>query len=205
MRITLIVLLCLGGLPTGAMTAEPTVLELLTARLTGTFSNADQARGDQNFREITLHLARIWPDRTDGPWLYAEQALPDAPDHPYRQHVYQLALRPDGSIESRVFELADLIKATGAWQDPARFAALKPADLISCEGCAVIYQVQSDGTFKGATEGKGCASSLRGAAYTTSETIVGEHRLTTWDRGYNAKGAQVWGSIHGGYEFKKVE
>ena len=205
MRITLIVLLCLGGLTTGTIASEPTALELLTTCLTGTFSNADQARGDQNFREVTLHLARIWPDRTDGPWFYAEQALSDAPEHPYRQHVYQLALRPDGSLESRVFELSDLIKATGAWKDPARFASLNPADLISREGCTVIFHVQPDGTFKGATEGQGCASTLRGAAYTTSETTVDTHRMTTWDRGYNAKGAQVWGSIHGGYEFKKVE
>ena len=205
MRNPLIVLLCLGGLTTGAFATEPTALERLTACLTGTFSNADQAKGDQNFRAVTLHIAPVWPELTDGPWLYAEQSLSDAPDHPYRQHVYQLTVRPDGSLESRVFELSDPIKVTGAWKDPARFAQLKSTDLISRDGCTLIYHVQPDGSFKGAIEGNGCSSTLRGAVYTTSQTTVDEHRMTTWDRGYNAKGVQVWGSIHGGYEFKKVE
>jgi CpeT protein len=185
--------------------AEPTALERLTACLTGAFSSAEQARGDQNFRNVTLHAARIWPERADGPWLYVEQALTDAPDHPYRQRVYQLAARADGSLESRIFELNDPIGLTGAWQDPSRFAKLDPAGLITRAGCAVIFHPQPDGSFKGGTEGQGCASTLGGASYAISEATINTRQVITWDRGFNAAGTQVWGSLHGGYIFKRVE
>ncbi len=204
MRLPLLAFLSLF-LFTGRAVAERTSLEQLANTMSGTYSTADQARGDQNFRNITLHLARIWPDRTDGPWLYLEQALTDALDHPYRQRVCQLAARADGSFESRVFELTDLIGLTGAWKEPARFAKLDPSSLIPCVDCTVILQVQPDGSFKGGTEGNGCGSTLRGASYATTETSISNQQIITWERGYNASGVQVWGSIHGGFIFKKIE
>jgi CpeT protein len=185
--------------------ADPTALERLAASLTGTFSTSEQARSDQNFRDVTLHGVRIWPGSSDGPWLYAEQTLTDAPDHPYRQRIYQLVARSDGALELRVFELNDPIGFTRAWQDPARFAKLDPASLIARVGCAVILHLQPDGSFKGGTEGRGCASTLGGASYTTSEATISARQLITWDRGYNAAGTQVWGSIHGGFIFQRVE
>ncbi len=200
------ILISLGLLlPASLLRAEPTALEHLTVFLTGTFSNADQARGDQNFRNSTLHVAPIWPDRTDGPWLYLEQALADAPAHPFRQLVYQLASRPDTSMEIRVFDLADPIAATGSWKEPARWARWQPAQLIPRPGCNLVLQLQPGGVFKGGSEGTGCASSLRGASYSTVESTITNLEITLWERGYNAAGVQVWGSIHGGYVFKRVE
>ena len=190
---------------TGRAVAEPTLLERLITGMTGNYSNTDQARGDQNFHDVALHIVRIWPDRTDGPWLYLEQALTDAPEHPYRQRVYQLAAQAGGSFESRVFELTDPIGLTGAWKEPARFAKLDPSSLTPCAGCTVILHAQPDGSFKGGTEGNSCASTLRGASYATAETTVGNQQIITWERGYNASGVQVWGSIHGGFIFKKIE
>ena len=67
-----------------------------------------------------------------------------------------------------------------------------------------MLHVQPDGSFKGGTEGKGYSNTLRGASYATMEVVVSEKQMMTWDRGYNASGTQVWGSIHGGYEFKKL-
>lgn len=196
----LVCFLCAGRV----LAVEPPAVERLAAGMTGAFTTADQARGDQNFRDVTLHVAPIWTDRADGPWLYFEQALTDAPDHPYKQHVYQIAARTEGALELRIFDLPDPISATGAWKDPALLAKLSPAGLISHLDCTVILRAQPDGAFKGGTEGKGCASTLRGASYATSEVTVSSRQLITWDRGYNASGAQVWGSIHGGYEFKKL-
>lgn len=184
--------------------AEPTALERLAACLTGSFSNADQARGDQNFRDVTLHVAAIWTDRSDGPWLYCEQSLADAPDHPYRQRIYQLTTRADGAIESRIFELPDAIAATGAWKNPSLLAKRNPDSLGTHAGCALILRMQPDGSFKGGTEGKGCLSTLRGASYATAEITVSDRQTIMWDRGYNAGDTQVWGSIHGGYIFKKM-
>jgi CpeT protein len=200
------ILVILGLLLTPAFVqAEPTGLDHLVVFLTGTFSNADQSRGDQNFRNSTLHIAPIWPERTDGPWLYVEQALADAPAHPHRQLVYQLANRPDGSLEIRLFELPDPVAATGAWKDPARLGKLQPAQLIPRAGCSLVLQLQPGGRFKGGSVGTGCESSLRGASYSTVEATISNLEITLWERGYNAAGIQVWGSIHGGYAFRRVE
>lgn len=185
--------------------AEPTTLEHLVVFLCGSFSSADQARGDQNFRATSLHITPIWTERSDGPWLYLEQALAEAPAHPYRQLIYQLATRPDHSLVARTFELPDPVAATGAWKDPALLAKLAPANLVPREGCTLILRLQPGGTFKGGTEGMGCASSLRGASHSTIETVISNLQIMTWERGYNAAGTQVWGSIHGGHVFKRNE
>jgi len=185
--------------------AEPSTLEHLAIFLTGSFSSADQARGDQNFRAATLHISPIWPDRADGPWLYLEQALADAPAHPYRQLVYQLERRADDTLAVHVFELPDPIAATGAWKDSSLLSKISPANLMRREGCTLVLRLQPGGTFKGGTEGTGCVNSLRGASYSTVETAISNLQIVTWERGYNAAGAQVWGSIHGGYVFRRVE
>ena len=185
--------------------AEPSTLEHLTVFLTGSFSSADQARGDQNFRATALHIAPIWTDRPDGPWLYLEQALADAPAHPYRQLIYQLAARSDDTLEARVFELTDPVAATGAWKDPTLLIKLTPDKLVTREGGTLVLRLQPGGTFKGGTEGTGCASTLRGASYSTIETVISNLQIVTWERGFNPAGTQVWGSIHGGYVFKRVE
>ena len=193
-----------GLLVAGPVTAEPSDLEHLKVFLTGTFANTEQARNDQNFRRHVLNLAAIWTNRADGPWLYAEQALADAPAHPHRQLVYQIVARDDGALELRIFDLPDPIGATGAWKDPDRLANLSPAMLTARQDCFLLLR-QSNGSFKGGTEGKGCSSDLRGASYRTCEMAVTNVQIVSWERGYNAAGIQVWGSIHGGYVFKRVD
>jgi CpeT protein len=188
-----------------AAAAEPSALEHLKIFLTGSFSNSEQARSDQNFRNTTLHVAPVWTDRIDGPWLYLEQALADAPQHPFRQLVYQLVAQADDRLEVRIYDLADPITATGAWQDPTRLAHLSPANLVLRPDCSLILRLQAGGIFAGGTEAKGCASTLRGATYSTIKTTITNLQIMMWERGYNASDVQVWGSIHGGYVFKRVE
>jgi len=60
-----------------------------------------------------------------------------------------------------------------------------------------------DERFEGSTRGDGCASSLAGASYATSEVVVTPGRLLSWDRGWDASGEQAWGATGGGYEFVK--
>ena len=196
----------LGLLISGTMrAAEPTVVEHLAVFLTGSFANADQARGDQNFRSTVLHVAPIWTDLKDGPWLYGEQALADAPDHPFRQFIYRLGARPGQQVEIQIFDLPDPIAATGSWREPARLNQLRPDQLIPRPGCNVLLEMRAGGTFHGETQGTACASSLRGASFSRMEMTVSNLEITTWERGFNAAGAQVWGSVHGGYRFKRAE
>lgn len=54
---------------------------------------------------------------------------------------------------------------------------------------------------EGGTIGRACASGLRGAAYATSDVVVGPGRIASWDRGFDAAGIQVWGAENGAYVF----
>jgi CpeT protein len=205
MRSLLLVLLGLFS-GAGGMAAESTALARLATCLNGNFANAEQAKtGQEDYQSAILHVTTIWAGRTDGPWLYVEQSLAEAPTHPYRQRVYQLVARADGALEYRIFELPDPVTVTGAWENPALLAKLTPAGLLPRAGCTIILHPQPDGSFKGGSEGRGCASDLPDAAYATSEVTITGRQIITWDRGYNAGGTQVWGSVQGGYVFTRIE
>lgn len=180
-------------------------LARLTAYMTGTFSSHAQSLRDTGFSDIRLHMAPIWPQRHDGPWLYVEQAEAGNPEKPYRQRVYRLRRLEDGSIESAVFTLKKPLRFTGAHHNPELLAGLSPDSLDHREGCEVFLRRRPDGSFYGKTRDTSCASAHRGAAYATSEVTVTSQFLITWDRGFNASGEQVWGSERGGYYFARIQ
>jgi hypothetical protein len=184
----------------------PANVQELASWMTGSFSSTEQAANDANFFDIRLHMTPIWSTRSDGPWLYVEQAAAAKLNEPYRQRVYRLVAQDDGTIESRVFTLpGDPLRFAGKWAAPADFETLKPEDLELRSGCSLYLRRTSDGAYVGSTQGQGCESSLRGAAYATSEARITESGMRTWDRGFDAQGQQVWGATTGGYEFRKVE
>ncbi|MFH2051153.1 MAG: chromophore lyase CpcT/CpeT [bacterium] len=179
-------------------------LDVLVAWMTGSFSSGAQAEADpDNYYDIRLEMAPIWPGRTDGAWLYVEQAAASSLDQPYRQRVYRVREVEPGLFASEVYELPDPDAAVGAWRDPARLAGLTPDDLIPREGCTVYLRRQSDGSFTGGTRDRECGSSLRGATYATSEITLQGNRLESWDRGWDTAGVQVWGAEKGPYVFVK--
>jgi hypothetical protein len=187
--------------------AAPSDLDRLASYMTGSFSSAAQAAADpEHFREVSLHMTPIWTTRPDGPWLYVEQAMATTLDKPYRQRVYRLSAGAEpGTLVSAVFELpGDPLAFAGAWREPARLDGLAPDNLIPREGCSIILRARGD-TFVGSTQGHACASTLRGAAYATSEVTITSTMLRSWDRGFDASGTQVWGAEAGGYEFVKQQ
>lgn len=177
--------------------------ERLAALMSGRFSSRAQAAADQRFLAIDLRVVRLWPERTDGPWLYVEQARSDAIDRPYRQRVYQL-VRDGATLRSRVFTLPDPRAAVGAWREPARLSSLDAAQLSLRAGCDVVLRASAGRAFVGATQGKACASELAGAAYATSQVEIDAGGMTSWDRGFDAADRQVWGAVAGGYRFDRV-
>jgi hypothetical protein len=114
--------------------AAPADAERLAAWLEGSFTSAEQARVSEDHVEVLLHHARIWEDRDDGIWLYVEQALAARADAPYRQRVYRVWLRPDGRLESAVFELPNPDNAIGAWSQPNPLRGLSPLSLTKRDG-----------------------------------------------------------------------
>jgi hypothetical protein len=179
-------------------------MNVLLSMMTGSFSSARQAASDTSFLDIRLQMVEIWKDRTDGPWLYVEQAAAESLDRPYRQRVYRLVDRGSGTYESVVYEIPDAMRFAGHWRRSEPLKEMEPEGLKIREGCSVRLQWTDEEQFEGSTEAKHCASSLRGASYATSVVKVSDDGILTWDRGFDASGRQVWGSRSGGYIFERV-
>lgn len=174
----------------------------LCSLMTGSFSSEAQAKHDNYFAHIVLHTRRIWTERKDACWLYVEQAEADKPQNPYRQRIYKL-FRDGRGLTSKVFEIKQPTRLIGAWRDSFDLSFLTSADISDRPGCELFLK-KIGNAFVGSTEGKKCISNLRGASYATSEAEITDGRIVTWDRGWNDKDEQVWGSARGGYIFHKI-
>lgn len=179
-------------------------LDRLASWLAGSFSSQDQADADTSFADIRLEIVPIWTERTDGRWLYVERAAAGSLEQPYRQRVYHLTRRNDTTFLSSVYELTEPLRFAGAWRTPDRFDPLTPDSLRICQGCTVQLHPRADTAFVGQTRDEECFNDRAGAQYATSEVAITPEYLWSWDRGYDSTGAQVWGSVKGGYLFRKL-
>jgi acetylornithine deacetylase/succinyl-diaminopimelate desuccinylase-like protein len=180
-------------------------LERLARWMTGAFSSRAQATADpDNFYDISLVMSPIWHHRSDGPWLYVEQAAAESLDRPYRQRVYRLTRVDDQTLQSEVFTLpGDPLAHAGAWRADDPLAGIQPHDLVPRQGCAILLRAINRDTFAGSTDGDTCPSSLRDATYATSDVVVTPNQLLSWDRGFDDTDRQVWGAEVGPYVFVK--
>lgn len=113
-------------------------VEALVEYMVGSFSSIEQAEKDSNYFNIELEMVQLWKDRTDGPWLYIEQAVAESKDKPYRQRVYQVRKRSDGKIESLVYTIPDPLRFAGDYKKEFPLLRLTPDSLILKEGCEVV-------------------------------------------------------------------
>jgi hypothetical protein len=176
----------------------------LVSYMTGSFSSQEQAASDSNFYDIRLEMVRIWEERTDGVWLYVEQAAARMLDKPYRQRIYRLTQVDDSTFRSDVFTMRNPLRYAGQWKKAKPMTTVMPDSLGERQGCSIILKKEGDSAFVGGTAGKECASMLAGAKYATSEVRITATELYSWDRGYDAEDKQVWGSTAGAYIFKKI-
>ena len=173
----------------------------LTRLLTGSFSSERQSKEDTSYFDIRLSVVQVWPNRSDGIWLYIEQAMAAKLDKPYRQRVYRLSEPQPGTFESEVFTLPSPLRFAGKAQEIER---LTPDSLTLREGCSVFLQRKGRNRFEGKTTDGTCPSDLRNAAYATSEVKLDRKKMCSWDRGYNKEGKQVWGATNGAYIFRRI-
>lgn len=172
--------------------------------MAGSFSSRAQSVADTSYFDIRLEMKPIWTDRTDGAWLYVEQAAASALARPYRQRIYHVTADSGGVFRSAVLELPSPLRFAGAWKNPALLAALTPDSLVAREGCAVLLRADGNQAFSGETPDHECLSNLRGATYATSKVRITPTSITSWDQGWNAEGKQVWGAENGPYRFDRI-
>jgi CpeT protein len=179
-------------------------VDILLTWMIGSFTSSEQAKADTNFYDIRLEMKQIWKDRSNGLWIYVEQAAADHLDKPYRQRVYQLVQEKE-AVKSVVYSFAKPLRFAGDYQKENPLSQLSPDSLEIREGCAVYLKKIAENTYQGSTKDKECESIHRGATYATSEVTVKADKILSWDRGFNENEEQVWGAVKGGYIFLKVK
>ena len=191
-------------LPTLLRAGDNSVLDRLAQWMSGSFSSEQQSKEDPEYFHVVLHMVPVWKERTDGKWLYVEQAMASAADKPYRQRVYQLTTDANGTLISRVYTLpGDSLQFAGEWKKENPLATLKKEDLTERSGCEIHLTAKGETGVEGSTQEKNCASDLRGAKYATSKVTISQTELRSWDQGFDSAGQQVWGAKKGPYIFKK--
>ena len=172
----------------------------LAAMMQGSFSSEQQSKVDSTYFDIRLQIVPIWEQRTDGIWMYVEQAVAKMQDKPYRQRVYRLTELGNGKFESAVYTLKSPLRFAGKAQ---LVNQLNPDSLTLKDGCSVILKKESKKKFVGGTEGAKCPSDLKNASYASSEVFITPKMMVSWDRGFDKEGKQMWGAQKGGYRFVK--
>lgn len=189
----------LGAFRTAATNPE---LEKFASHLTGKFSSQKQSEADTAFFNISLTMTRIWEERTDGIWLYVEQAVAASEDRPYRQRVYKLGNPSENWFTSEIYTIKNAKEVIGLRSDAAKRSLLTFEQIELKEGCTVFMEY-SNGVYTGGTRGTDCFSDLRGAKYATTKIRLTDTVLESWDQGFDATGKQVWGPTKGAYVFVK--
>jgi len=180
-------------------------LNILATWMGGAFNNQEQARQTQSYSYVYMYHIPIWRGRTDGYWFYVEQTMGDHIDHPYRQRVYHLTRVNKDLMENKIYRIQDAPHFVRAYETLEVLDHLTPENIFLTPGCSIILRRLNNDSFAGSTLGEGCSGEFRGAMYTTSQIVINEHRIISWDRGYDRTGKQIWGETMGGYIFSKVQ
>lgn len=187
--------------------AAPSYLDELIGISVGSFSTIEQATRDSRYGVAESEIVRIWPERTDGQWLYQEQAFlgesaaktdPSMKGKPYFARVIRSVEISPGVVDRSVYRLKSPQKAQGAWKSKAPLAGLSPDDLLSSE-CAIRVERVAEKMWR--AQSQACPNAYKGATHALSLGIILDGRYANWDRGFDADGAQVWGPDGGGYIF----
>lgn len=210
MRILVISLLLSLSACRPAMEEEAPVpvdnLEQLATFMQGSFRNEAQALSDSSFFDLSLEVRQIWPERTDGYWLYMEQALTAARENPFRQRVYHLAQAEGDTILLSVYAIAGSFQYAGAYNNDSILSSIQADSLQHKIGCHLYFTPQdAPQRYMGVNKPGSCEVQVKGVSYLMSEVTVFADSLYSWDRGYNDKDEVVWGANSGGYKFTRLQ
>jgi len=194
------VLLLAGG---PVARAESRAAEV-AAWLTGTFDSKDAASDGAAVRIIVVSVpkSRI---ANGSPVLYREQAALPKLDEPSLQRFYRL--EEDGEVvRLRAFDPKDPLIVRGKWRDPSALALYGANDVREKPGCEIALKKVGErweGSTPETTSQAACPSPVRNAVRMASAVILSRIELVQWDRGFDEKGKQAWGSMEGGTTFLK--
>ncbi|MEO1038478.1 MAG: chromophore lyase CpcT/CpeT [Pseudomonadota bacterium] len=184
---------------------EHASVEELAEILTGSFTTLEQSATD-GWGYVESELARIWPEREDGVWLYQENVwLGDneetadwsAKERPYFQRIVRLVETEPGVVLRTIYRVEDAASLVGAYADPSRVGE----DQLAAPNCSGPVERIAHGWW--VADFPTCPSNLRGAVRTHSRSIHTPDGFANWDRGIDPQGNVVWGPAEAGYIFKR--
>lgn len=192
--------------------AEPASLqqqaEEVAARLEGVMDTAAQAAVNPKVAHVRMTTCRVGlADRAEltngGILLYQEQALTKTLAQPYRQRFLQIA--PSGvsqTVRSDSFKPANLSQWINFCNKSIAQRQITLRDL-GAPVCSVFLKPSGE-DYVGNTPITGCPANVRGAVKITNHIVLKKAGMQTWDRGFDAKGQQVWGAQAESYQFRKL-
>ncbi|WP_378177710.1 chromophore lyase CpcT/CpeT [Aquimarina sp. SS2-1] len=175
-----------------------------TRTLEGKFSSKKQSVTDSGYASVCLINIPIWQDR-EGHWFYQE--LYDEKDNTsiYNQRILNIQKIDSTTITSTSYVIPNRKKYINAWKDISIFDQLTADSLKIRDGCDVYFKKKTSTIYHGKTKKGTCSSSFSNKiSYTTSNVVISKNKITSWDRGYDINGKQVWGKIQGPYKFIRL-
>ncbi|SEL97310.1 CpeT/CpcT family [Aquimarina amphilecti] len=172
--------------------------------LTGKFSSKKQSKQELDYSAVSLVNAPIWKNRAEH-WFYQE--LYDEKNNAaiYNQRILRIRRVDSLTISSTSYVIPNRKKYVNAWKDVSIFNLLSIDSLKIREGCDVFFKKKTSTIYQGKTKKGTCSSSFsKKISFTTSNIVISRNKISSWDRGYDNKGKQVWGKIQGPYNFIRV-
>ena len=199
--IVLLIALLQGSSPEAR---PPELTEEVVRWLAGTFDTVDQARLDAEAPRLRAVVVLVPKSRlSDGaPVLYREEARLDRLERPERQGFLRVEEDSPGRIVVREFELKEAAAAAGKWRTPEVLALFGRNDVRERVGCTFALARVGD-HYEGSAPEPSCPLPLLGANRSTSEIRLWSDRMERWERGFDAKGTQVWGPRKGPIRWEK--
>jgi len=172
--------------------------------LSGKFSSKQQSETESGYSAIGLVNKPIWKDRS-GYWFYQELYNEENSTSIYNQRILNIRRVDSVTLSSTSYVIPNQKKYINAWKDVSIFNILNIDSLHIREGCDVYFKKKTSTIYQGKTKKETCTSSFsKKISYTTGNIIISRKKITSWDRGYDSNGKQVWGKIQGPYKFLRV-
>lgn len=179
-------------------------LEDFVQILTGKFSSKKQAKEESGYAAVCLINSPIWKDQS-GYWFYQELFNEEKSTAIYNQRIINIKRVDSITISSSSYIIPNKKKYINGWKDTSLFNQLTIDSLTVRAGCDVYFKKKTSTIYQGKTSKNSCSSSFsKKIKYTTSNIVMSRNKISSWDRGYDSEGKQVWGKIEGPYDFIRV-
>ncbi len=184
-------------------TSDDSKLQDFTDLLSGKFSSEKQSELDSSYPAVYLVNIPIWEDKP-GYWLYHELYDKKNNSSVYNQRIINVRREDSVTLSTISYVIPNQKKYINAWRDISVFNFLTIDSLKRRDGCDVYFKKTST-IYQGKTKKGTCLSNFtENIAYTTSNVVVSKNKISSWDRGYDITGKQIWGKIQGPFQFVRI-